>query len=86
MTAATAVAVARVLDGLLTRAQAGPPDDKASARVAARDRVAAAARRPPAPEAPPVNHGGGDEAGERVANAIPLGIFNARAEADRWPS
>ena len=37
--------VARVLDELLTRAQAGPPTDKATARVAARTRVAAAAHR-----------------------------------------
>ena len=44
--------VARVLDELLTRAQAGPPADKATARVAARTRVAAAAHRPPPREEP----------------------------------
>ena len=76
--------VARVLDALLTRAQAGPPADKATARVAARNRVAAAAHRPPAPEGPPADQGS-DEAGQ-VAEVIPLGIFDARAEADRWPS
>ena len=43
--------VARVLDDLLTRAQAGPAD-KATARVAARTRVAAAAHRPPPREEP----------------------------------
>jgi len=44
--------VARVLDELLTRAQAGPPADKATARVAARTRVAAAAHRPPPRQEP----------------------------------
>jgi hypothetical protein len=78
--------VARVLDELLTRAQAGPPADKASARVAARTRVAAAAHRPPAPEEPPENQAAEDEEDGQVADVIPLGIFDARAEADRWPS
>ena len=78
--------VARVLDELLTRAQAGPPADKASARVAARTRVAAAAHRPPAPEEPPENQAAEDEEDRQVAEVIPLGIFDARAEADRWPS
>jgi putative transposase len=79
--------IARVLDELLTRAQSGPPADKASARVAARTRVAAAAHRPPVPEEPP-----GDQAAEEdekegpTAEVIPLGIFDARTEADRWPS
>ncbi len=78
--------VARVLDELLTRAQAGPPADKASARVAARTRVAAAAHRPPAPEEPPENQAAEDDEDGQVAEVIPLGIFDARAEADRWPS
>jgi transposase InsO family protein len=78
--------VARVLDELLTRAQSGPPADKASARVAARTRVAAAAHRPPAPDEPPADHGTDSETDEQVAEVIPLGIFDARAEADRWPS
>ena len=77
--------VARVLDELLTRAQAGPPTDKASARVAARTRVAAAAHRPPAPSEPPADHGADTETDEQVAEVIPLGIFDARAEAGRWP-
>jgi putative transposase len=76
--------VARVLDELLTRAQAGPAADKASARVAARTRVAAAAHRPPPPDEPPTDHGTGNEAEEQVAEVIPLGIFDARAEADKW--
>jgi putative transposase len=78
--------VARVLDALLTRAQAGPPADKASARIAARTRVAAATHRPPAPEGPPEDQAVEDEKEETMAEVIPLGIFDARAEADRWPS
>ncbi len=78
--------VARVLDELLTRAQAGPPGDQASARIAARTRVAAAAHRPPPPEEPPEDCDTGDEQDGHVAEVIPLGIFDARAEADRWPS
>jgi len=78
--------VARVLDALLTRAQDGPPVDKATARVAARNRVAAAARRATVPEAPPADQDEAEEAGEAIAEVIPLGIFDARAEADRWPS
>ena len=77
--------VARVLDELLTRAQAGPPTDKASARVAARTRVAAAAHRPQVPEDHPEGQTAEDEKEEQMAEVIPLGIFDARAEADRWP-
>jgi hypothetical protein len=74
--------VARVLDELLTRAQAGPPVDKASARIAARTRVAAAAHRPPPTEAAAE----ADEMDEmETAPVIPMGIFDARAEAERWP-
>ena len=75
--------VAGVLDELLTRAQAGPPADKATAKVAARTRVAATAHRPQVPAAEP---GGQDEQDERQpAPVIPLGIFDARREAERWP-
>ncbi len=80
--------VARVLDELLTRAgagpQAGPPVDKATARVAARTRVAAASHRPPPPEAAePDGDGELDELS--TAPVVPMGIFDARAEAERWP-
>jgi hypothetical protein len=78
--------VARVLDDLLTRAEAGPVD-KRSDRVAARTRVAATAHRPALPDqqaqpepAPAAN----GEAGGRLATVIPFGIFDADAEADRW--
>jgi putative transposase len=83
----TETEVARVLDDLLTRAQAGPtvgpPVDKASARVAARTRVAAAAHRPPSVEEPAVEPDE-DDALSRTS-VVPMGIFDARAEAERWP-
>ncbi len=41
-------------DPVVRRAQAGPPVDKATARIAARTWVAAAAHRPPPAEEPPV--------------------------------
>ena len=78
--------VARVLDELLTRAQAGPPADKATARVAARTRVAAAAHRPPPREEPAaMNRDSDDDAGGgQLAAVIPFGVFDADAEASRW--
>jgi hypothetical protein len=75
--------VARVLDELLTRAQAGPPVDKASARIAARTRVAAAAHRTPSAEVAAAEEDEMDEV--ETAPVIPMGIFDARAEAERWP-
>lgn len=83
--------VARVLDDLLTRAQAGPVD-KASDRIAARTRVVAAAHRPPdraadeagADTAAPEDVERDDGSDGRLATVIPFGIFDADAEADRW--
>jgi hypothetical protein len=75
--------VARVLDELLTRAQDGPPGDTRSARVAARTRVGAAAHRPPAqpslvePEPEELTDAEVDE-------VVPLPVFDARAEAEKW--
>lgn len=77
--------VARVLDDLLTRAQAGPVS-KLSDRIAARTRVAAAAHRPPSSDdATPRESGkpAGDDDGP-PATVIPFGIFDADAEAERW--
>ena len=78
--------VARVLDDLLTRAQAGP-GARASARVAARTAVAAAGR-PALPAAEEKRDGdGGREAGSSPAAqqpVVPMGIFDARAEAEKW--
>ena len=77
--------VARVLDDLLTRAQAGPADKRAS-RVTARTRAGAAAHRPPPREeaVPPAGGTGGD-GDEPLATVIPFGVFDADAESDNWP-
>ncbi len=79
--------VAKVLDDLLSRAEAGPVD-KASDRVAARTRVAAAAHRAPPREdasesasADPTSDGTADAP---LATVIPFGVFDADAEAARW--
>jgi putative transposase len=78
--------VARVLDDLLTRAQAGP-GARASARVAARTAIATADR-PALPAAEEQRDGdGGREAGASPAAqqpVVPMGIFDARAEAEKW--
>ncbi|MDW5327516.1 integrase, partial [Plantactinospora sp. KLBMP9567] len=67
-------AVARVLDELLTRAQAGPVLDKASARVAARTRVAAAAHRPPPVEESEAQADEDDELdGQTSTTVVPMG-------------
>ena len=78
--------VARVLDELLTRAHAGPPADKATARVAARTRVAAAAHRPPPRQEPAPADSNADDAGGggQLAAVVPFGVFDADAEASRW--
>lgn len=81
--------VARVLDDLLTRAQAGPVD-RADARVAARTRVGAATHRPPREDPPDTGDSTGETAGDGPdddcpgATVIPLGVFDADAEAERW--
>jgi hypothetical protein len=73
--------VAKVLDDLLTRAQAGPVD-KATDRVVARTRVAAASHRPPprdeSSELPAAEPDG------PLATVIPFGVFDADAEAAKW--
>jgi len=78
--------VARVLDDLLTRAQAGPVS-KLTDRIVARTRVAAAAHRPPsrddATSPEPAKPADSDDDGPR-ATVIPFGIFDADAEAERW--
>jgi putative transposase len=79
--------VAKVLDDLLTRAQAGPVD-KATDRVAARTRVAATAHRPPARDEP----SGKSEKSEATvaepdgppATVVPFGVFDADAAAAGW--
>jgi hypothetical protein len=61
--------------------------DKATARIAARTRVAAAAHRRPQEASPPdCDIGAGDgHDGRPLATVIPFGIFDADAESDRWP-
>jgi hypothetical protein len=79
--------VARVLENLLTRAQAGPADKRTS-RIAARTRVAAAAHRPPPREepVPPPDAAGATDGDDRpLATVIPFGVFDADAESDNWP-
>jgi len=74
-------AVARVLDDLLTRAQAGPVDRR-SDRVTARGRVAAATHRPPSRDDSAAD--ADNEAETPLATVIPFGVFDADAEASRW--
>ncbi|KLO27164.1 Mu transposase C-terminal domain-containing protein [Mycobacterium haemophilum] len=77
--------VARVLDDLLTRAQAGPIDTRTN-RIAARTRLTVVDRpRPPEPSAPAVREEpDGESVDERLATVIPFGVFDADVEADRW--
>ncbi|NYS18545.1 DDE-type integrase/transposase/recombinase [Streptomyces sp. SJ1-7] len=77
-------AVARVLDGLLTRAEHGP--DTQSAKVAARTRTASAVRAAPAPVASPETERLTEpEPGLKPpATTVDFGIFDAHAEAERW--
>ncbi|WP_432127471.1 integrase [Streptomyces sp. bgisy082] len=72
-------AVARVLDALLTRAEHGP--DTRTAKVAGRTRAGAASHRPPAPRAP---EPAPSDRSTEPAEAIPFGVFDAHAEAERW--
>ncbi|MFC8790072.1 Mu transposase C-terminal domain-containing protein [Streptomyces cinereoruber] len=74
-------AVARVLDGLLTRAEHGP--DTRSAKVAARTRTARAL---PAPAAAPETERRTEPAPEAQSpvTTVEFGIFDAHAEAERW--
>nr|WP_307717712.1 Mu transposase C-terminal domain-containing protein [Streptomyces sp. V4I23] len=73
--------VARVLDGLLNRAEHGP--DTRSAKVAARTRTA---RTVPAPAAGPETERRTELAPEvqPPVTTVEFGIFDAHAEAERW--
>ncbi|MCF3177970.1 DDE-type integrase/transposase/recombinase [Streptomyces sioyaensis] len=75
-------AVARVLDELLTRAEHGP--DKRTARVIGRTRDGATAHRPPAPRAEPATESDAHPDPAPAAPVAPFGVFDARAEAERW--
>ncbi|MFB7651504.1 MULTISPECIES: Mu transposase C-terminal domain-containing protein [unclassified Streptomyces] len=71
---------ARRLDALLTRAEHGP--DIRTARVIGRTRAAAL----PAPAAAPEteNLPGPEPDSAPSAEVVPLGVFDAHAEAERW--
>ena len=76
--------IARALDDLLTRAERGPGVkklDRASARTAARTRTAAT-RRPAQPAA--VTETRTQTEKPAATTVIPLGIFDAHAEAEKW--
>lgn len=76
--------IARVLDELLTRAHHGPADRREQ-RIAARTKVAAATHQPPsrsqADKEPPAPE---PELEPPSVAVIPMGIFDAHAEAERW--
>jgi putative transposase len=79
--------VARVLNDLLTRAQAGPANQSAtrrSERIAARTKVAAATHRPPPIEDTEPDTGPDGNTQQPAAPVIPFGIFDAHAEAEKW--
>jgi hypothetical protein len=77
-------AVARALDDLLTRAERGPGRrDRATTRLVARTKIAATTHRPPTPQLEMIEPAPADSASS-AATVIPIGIFDADAEADRW--
>lgn len=76
-------AAARALDDLLRRTSDGPgTSDPAGDRVAARTRAAVSARRPPPTEDP--CPGEEEDPKAEDLHIAPFGIFDARAEAERW--
>jgi putative transposase len=79
--------VARVLDELLSRAQAGPAtrsSDLRSDKIAGRTKAAAATRRPPPRPAGPEQPAPASEADRVSGEVVPFGIFDAAAEAEKW--
>ncbi|GAA1309225.1 Mu transposase C-terminal domain-containing protein [Saccharothrix xinjiangensis] len=79
----TEAEIARALDALLTRAEHGP--DKAGARVAARTRAAAETFARPSVDSPATVAVAADPTPAQTARVIPFGVFDADAEAERWP-
>ncbi len=80
-------AVARVLDDLLDRAETGPAPSAADRRVTARTRAATSTPTHPSASRPseqsePTDED--DQGGGELAQVIPFGVFDARAEAERW--
>jgi transposase InsO family protein len=87
------VDIAAALANLLDRAGTGPDNDQVSRRVVAKTRAAAATspRPPTEPDATtaidtpaPADDGIDDDPDQPVAAVIPFGVFDARAEAERF--
>jgi hypothetical protein len=89
-------AAAHALDDLLRRAGAGPASGGGSGRgsggrIAARTRAAVTTHRPPIQpvelEEDSAEDFGEDEGvdSQETGTVIPFGVFDARAEAERWP-
>jgi len=83
------------LEDLLRRAGNGPegsmPRNRAADKVAAKTRVASSTHRPPlepvALDPDPVDDFADEDDidGQEAGTVIPFGVFDARAEAERWP-
>jgi putative transposase len=82
LTDATETDVARVLDELLTRVGENPNQDKATARVVARTR---AGRRNAGRDAQVIPLPAQPTEPEPATPVIAFGLFDAHAEAERWP-
>ncbi|MFC5185454.1 Mu transposase C-terminal domain-containing protein [Actinomadura harenae] len=84
-------AAASALNDLLNRANQGPDRDPTHDKVAARTRAASSTHRPDI-EPVMVDAGTDDDFSEddgidsqETGTVIPFGVFDARAEAERWP-
>lgn len=83
--------IAIALDDLLRRAGNGPEQSTAADRLAAKTRAASTTHRPPlvpvALDPAPIDDftDEDDIDGQEIGTVIPFGVFDARAEAERWP-
>lgn len=78
-------AIAAALESLLTRAENGPPPTSADQRAVARTRAAAATSLRPTDPPPPAERASTDDGDEGASAAVvPLGVFDAREEAQRY--
>lgn len=80
---------ARAIPTRVARGSAIKPADRADQRVVARTRAASSTHRPPfesttAPTLPDDDFDESDD-NQELGTVIPFGIFDARAEARRWP-
>jgi transposase InsO family protein len=84
-----AAAAAALLDTVERGPERGDRPSKKDKRVAGRDRAMSSVERPlPPPTEPPPERSADldtdEEDGDRLAEVIPLGIFDAREEAKKW--